>query len=72
MLCFGSRKKKNNVDNTPVLIVAAKQCCIEPRPLAANGPRIWDEPKSMFHEPKLPSAFLCLLYSEEIYADLNW
>jgi len=36
MLCFGS--KRNNVDNVPVFLVAAKQCGTEPRLVSANGP----------------------------------
>ena len=36
-LCFGSRRKTMPI--TPVLIVAAKQSCTEPRPFAAKGPR---------------------------------
>lgn len=44
MLCFGSRKKKKtNVDNTPVLTVSAKQCCTESSPFSAKGPKSWEE-----------------------------
>ena len=43
MLCFGSRKT-NNIDNTPIFIVAAKQCYTEPRlfegPKELGGNRI--------------------------------
>ena len=38
---FGPREK-NNVDNTLMFIAAAKQCCIEPRPFSAKGPRSWE------------------------------
>jgi len=37
IILFGF-KEKNNVDNTPMSIVAAKQCCIKPRPFAVKGP----------------------------------
>ena len=37
MLCFGSRKT-NNIDNTPIFIVAAKQCYTGPR----TFPRSWE------------------------------
>ena len=33
--------EKNNVDNTQMFIAAAKQCCADPRPFAAKGPRRW-------------------------------
>ena len=32
---------KNNVGNTPVFIVAAKQNGMEPRTFAVKGPRSW-------------------------------
>lgn len=38
-LCFGSRRK-NNVGNTSVFIVAAKWCCTEPKLFAAKDKRI--------------------------------
>ena len=40
-LCFGSRTE-NNVDNTLMFVVAAKQHCREPRPLSEKGPRRWE------------------------------
>ena len=40
-LCFGSRTE-NNVDNTLMFVVAAKQHCREPRPLSEKGPRSWE------------------------------
>lgn len=36
LLCFGTRRKKN-VDNKPMFIDSAKQCCTEPRPLSVKG-----------------------------------
>ena len=38
ILCFGSMRK-NSVDNTPVFIVAAKQCCTELRPFSEKVPK---------------------------------
>ena len=40
-LCFGSRRK-NNVGNTSVFIVAAKWCCTEPRLFATKSIRGWE------------------------------
>ena len=34
--------EENNVDNTSMFIVAAKQCCTEPRPFSVKGPRSWE------------------------------
>jgi len=33
---------RNNVDNTPMFIVAAKQCCTEPEPFSVKGPGSWE------------------------------
>lgn len=30
-------EEKNNIDNTPMLTVAAKQCCTKPRPFAVRA-----------------------------------
>ena len=34
--------KNNNTGNTMMFIVAAKQCCTEPRLFATKGPRCWE------------------------------
>lgn len=40
MLCSGSRRKKN-IDNTLMVIVAALRCCTEQRLCSARGLRCW-------------------------------
>lgn len=35
-------QKKNNVDNTLMFIVVAKQSCIEPRLFSVKGIRSWE------------------------------
>ena len=40
MLHFGSRRKTMLI--TPLFIVAAKQCCKEPRPFTVKGPSSWE------------------------------
>ena len=37
---------KNSVDNTLIFVVAAEQCCTEPWPFTAKGPRSWEGTES--------------------------
>lgn len=44
MFCFW---EKNNANNTPMIIVAGKQCYKEPRQFSEKGLRSWKETEQL-------------------------